>query len=111
MLDETRRANARLIALETKGRDPLSAELSVPTGWRLTAAEVRVVHYLAAGLTPTRIAHALGRSVHTIRTHLKRAIAKAGVNTQVALVARLYTANGGSLNAQQMEQKTDGEGV
>jgi DNA-binding CsgD family transcriptional regulator len=108
MLDSGKWTNARLIAPKSNVRSPLPAGLSVPTGWRLTAAEVRVVHYLAAGLTPRRIAYSLGRSVHTIRTHLKRAIAKAGVNTQVALVARLYTTNGPNITAHRAQEKTGG---
>jgi DNA-binding CsgD family transcriptional regulator len=38
------------------------------------------------------IATELGLSVHTIRTQLKRAMAKADVHTQAALVATVYSA-------------------
>jgi DNA-binding CsgD family transcriptional regulator len=93
MLDHIEWTNPRVVAQRAKGRSHLPSKLTVPMSWRLTAAEVRVVHYLASGLTPARIAYSLGRSLHTIRTHLKHAIAKAGVNTQVALVARLYSAS------------------
>jgi DNA-binding CsgD family transcriptional regulator len=62
-----------------------------PTRWSLTPAQVRVVQSLATGLRPTEMATAMGLSVHTIRTHLKRAMVKAGVHSQAALVARVYS--------------------
>jgi len=58
----------------------------------LTPAEWRAVQGLAAGLGPAEIAFSLGASVHTIRTQLKRAMAKAGVHSQAALVARAFVA-------------------
>ena len=58
--------------------------------WTLTPAEARAVDGLVAGLRPADIATMNGLSVHTIRTQLKRAMAKAGVHTQAALVARVY---------------------
>lgn len=53
----------------------------------LSPAEWRATQGLARGLRPVEIASLLGLSVHTIRTQLKRAMAKAGVHTQAALVA------------------------
>lgn len=63
-----------------------------PVRWDLTAGEIRVVQSLATGLRPSEMARALGLSVHTVRTHLKRAMVKAGVQSQVALLARIYSA-------------------
>jgi DNA-binding CsgD family transcriptional regulator len=57
--------------------------------WRLTPAERRAVQGLVDGLRTSEIAASLGRSVHTIRTQLKRSMAKAGVHSQAALVARV----------------------
>jgi DNA-binding CsgD family transcriptional regulator len=65
--------------------------ISPPAHWELTSAEVRVVQSLATGLRPSEMATSLGLSVHTIRTHLKRAMTKAGVHSQAALVARVYS--------------------
>lgn len=62
----------------------------VPNAWNLTESEARAVQFLATGLTTAEIARALGLSVHTIRTQLKSAMAKADAHTQVALVVRLY---------------------
>jgi DNA-binding CsgD family transcriptional regulator len=61
--------------------------IRLPGVWGLTLAESRTVSLLVNGLTATDIAKVHGRSVHTIRTHLKRAMGKAGVHTQAALVA------------------------
>ena len=64
----------------------------VPSAWGLTGSEARAVQFLATGLATAEIARALGLSVHTIRTQLKSAMAKADAHTQVALVVRLYVA-------------------
>lgn len=56
----------------------------------LTPAEWRAVEGLLTGLRPAEIAVSLGISVHTIRTQLKRAMAKASVHSQAALVARAF---------------------
>ena len=57
----------------------------------LTPAEWRAVQGLARGFAPAEIATSLGVSVHTVRTQLKRAMAKAGVHSQIALVVRVYS--------------------
>ena len=59
--------------------------------WRLTPAEVRSVSALALGQSPRDIAMRSAISVHTVRTQLKRAMAKAGVHSQSALVASVYS--------------------
>ena len=57
----------------------------------LTHAEWRAVQGLAKGKRAADIAAAQGVSVHTVRTHLKRAMAKVGVHSQIALVARVFS--------------------
>ena len=69
-----------------------AVEVRVVALWTLTPAEARMVDGLAAGPRPVDIATLHGLSVHTVRTQLKRAMAKAGVHTQAALVARAYLA-------------------
>jgi DNA-binding CsgD family transcriptional regulator len=64
--------------------------LALPRNWELTPCEGRVVRLLAAAYTTREIAGSLGLSIHTVRTHVKRAMAKAGAHTQAALVARVY---------------------
>jgi DNA-binding CsgD family transcriptional regulator len=60
-------------------------------GRPLSPAEWRAVHELARGLGPAEIADSFGLSVHTVRTQLKRAMEKAGVHTQAALVAWVFS--------------------
>jgi len=56
--------------------------------WRSSPAERRAVQDLVDGVRTSGIAVPLQLSVHDIRTQLKRAMAKAGVHAQTALVAR-----------------------
>ena len=70
----------------------LNIGIRPPAIWKLTRAETRVVASLAKGLRPVEIATDFTVSLHTIRTQIKRAMAKVGVHTQVALVARVYSA-------------------
>jgi DNA-binding CsgD family transcriptional regulator len=79
-------------APEGAGSDRL-AGTAAPQYWRLTPSESRVVRLLASARTTAEISKILGLSVHTVRTHVKRAMAKAGVRSQVALVARALGAS------------------
>jgi DNA-binding CsgD family transcriptional regulator len=63
---------------------------SIRRAWQLTPAEARSASALALGRTPREIAVAHAVSIHTVRTHLKRAMSKAGVHSQAALVASVY---------------------
>jgi DNA-binding CsgD family transcriptional regulator len=49
------------------------------------------VRGLVSGQRPLEIAGSQAVSVHTIRTHLKRAMFKAGVHSQAALVSRVFS--------------------
>lgn len=62
----------------------------IPASWNLSPAETRVIEILRTGKDVDAIARALCVSRETVRTHLKRAMSKAGVNRQVELIARLY---------------------
>ena len=55
----------------------------------LTPSEARVARLVADGRTVEQIAASLGLSRETVRTHLKGALAKVGVNRQVELVRLL----------------------
>lgn len=57
--------------------------------YRLTPAEVRLAEQLLQGRRPAEAAEALGVSIHTIRTYLKRLYHKVGARTQATLVRRL----------------------
>jgi DNA-binding CsgD family transcriptional regulator len=59
--------------------------------WNLTPAEARSASGLALGQSARDIALAHALSIHTVRTQLKRAMFKAGVHSQSALVASAYS--------------------
>jgi DNA-binding CsgD family transcriptional regulator len=52
----------------------------------LTAAEATVMAEIAAGARPAEIAEASGRSLETVRTHLKALYDKTGAKSQADLV-------------------------
>jgi DNA-binding CsgD family transcriptional regulator len=68
---------------------PPSAE-DLVRAFNLTQTEAEVTLELAAGLSATEISTARGTSVHTIRTHLKRALVKTGTHSQAALVGKIF---------------------
>lgn len=57
----------------------------------LTPAEERVVLQLLQGHCAKRMSAELGVSEHTVRTQLKRALAKADAHSQVELVVRIFS--------------------
>jgi DNA-binding CsgD family transcriptional regulator len=59
--------------------------------YSLTPAEVRVMELIAAGQTLREVGEALGKSVHTIRTHLNRVFDKTGAHRQADLVRLVST--------------------
>lgn len=68
-------------ACRLEGCEPLLRDL-----YRLTPAEARVARGLADGLNVDEVAAHLGLSRHTVRTHLKHALAKTGTRSQRELV-------------------------
>lgn len=60
--------------------------------FHLTRAEARLVEQLLLGRGPSEAAQALGVTIHTVRTYLKRLYGKLGVNSQAMLVRRLLQA-------------------
>jgi DNA-binding CsgD family transcriptional regulator len=55
----------------------------------LTVREREVAQLLASGASTKSIAHALGRSIHTVRRHTDRIFAKTGVGTRTQLACKL----------------------
>jgi len=53
----------------------------------LTPVQAEIAQWLLSGYSPAGIADVLGRSIHTVRNHLKRMFAKMGVTSQSELVA------------------------
>jgi DNA-binding CsgD family transcriptional regulator len=64
--------------------------MPIPAEWELTPAEERVVELIATGKSIDEIGETLAVGRETVRTHVKRAMSKAGVHRQSELVARLY---------------------
>ncbi len=57
--------------------------------YRFTKAELRLAEQLLLGRTPNEASVALGVTVHTVRTYLKRLFNKVGVRSQATLMRRL----------------------
>ncbi|WP_344418648.1 response regulator transcription factor [Pseudonocardia ailaonensis] len=77
ILDAVRHADAANPVVEAGAR---------PGGVELTHRELDVLRELGQGRDATRIAAALGISVHTARDHIKALMAKLGVHTQLDAV-------------------------
>ncbi|WP_078849568.1 helix-turn-helix transcriptional regulator [Streptomyces sp. NRRL F-5126] len=79
------RVQRSLRALGVRSKNRQAAQ-PARTGWdSLTAAELRVVHLVAEGLTNRVAAERLFLSPHTVDTHLRHAFAKLGVSSRVEL--------------------------
>jgi DNA-binding CsgD family transcriptional regulator len=60
------------------------------TGWgSLTDSEIQVVHLIAEGATKSFVAQQLHLSPHTVKTYLRNAFAKLGVNSRAQLTQRV----------------------
>lgn len=67
----------------------LAATRLLQAAYRLTPAELRLAEQLLLGRRPSEAAEALGVTVHTVRTYLKRLYQKVGARTQAKLVRKL----------------------
>ena len=70
------------------------------TGWdSLTESELKVVHLVAEGNTNHAVAQKLHLSPHTVKTHLRNAYTKLGINSRIQLrefVVGSHHSSGGS---------------
>ena len=102
-LDVIRRGDAMLtpalaLAVRRAGRAPLGLPPAPSLAELLSPAELRVVEGLAGGNAPKEIAHRLGVSLPTVRTHIKHAKRKAGARTLrelAAMAAQLHAPEAG----------------
>jgi DNA-binding CsgD family transcriptional regulator len=67
--------------------------------FHFTRAEMRLVEQLLHGRMPAQAAEALGVTIHTVRTYLKRLYHKVGVRSQATLMRRLVQVASGALPA------------
>lgn len=81
-------ASALLIARIPREDDARTAEVARAL-YGLTPAEAAIAAALAAGRGPQAIAEANGVSVGTVRTHIRHIYEKAGVRSQIELLAAL----------------------
>lgn len=77
---------ARLVQASLDALERVQLEEDSPRGKRLTEAEAQVVRLLAEGLSTKDIALETSRSVMTVQTHIKRAIAKLGCHGKADLL-------------------------
>lgn len=72
-------------------RDPTRRMITQPDALKvlfgLTASEARVAMALTDGESPEEVASRLQTSIHTVRLHIKNAMAKMGVHRQAEMVA------------------------
>ncbi len=81
--------SAALVIVRDAGPEEARLAEAARVLFRLTPAEGHVAAKLAAGRGPQAIAEATGVAVGTVRTHVRRIFEKAGVRTQIELVALL----------------------
>jgi len=85
LASELERAGQGGVARFVRSAATAFAEAERPRG--LTAAEAEVLRDLAAGIVPKQIALQSGRSIETVRNHVKSAIRKLGVSGRLEAVA------------------------
>jgi DNA-binding CsgD family transcriptional regulator len=77
-------SGAPLVLVEIEGGEPPArAGAALARRWGLTAAEAIVLAQLAEGLANAAIAARLHVSIETVRTHVRRILAKLGVRSRV----------------------------
>lgn len=89
---------ALLVIIVDPDDTPLPSDETLRTLYSLTPSEARVALRLGTGLCVNEIGVDLGVTVHSVRLHLKRAMAKTGTNTQARLVRLLLALGSGCRN-------------
>jgi len=79
-----------LVTVHYRGDTHYLSEERVRAAFGFTCSEVQVVLALAAGKKLSELASETNRSIHTVRLHLKRALAKAECHSQSELVYVLF---------------------
>lgn len=92
MLNGGDRPAYRLITIFDPTRREENIRNLIIAAFRLTPAEFRLAEQVLTGASPRQAAEALGVTIHTVRTYLKRLYHKAGVKTQAGLVRALLKA-------------------
>lgn len=82
----------RAVTLVDPARRQQIALAALEASFHFTKAEMRLAEQIMNGKSPAESAQALGITIHTVRTYLKRLYHKAGVRTQATLVRKLLQA-------------------
>lgn len=85
-----------VVSAAVKGVSKVSRRASAETGEALTPREIDIVRLVGLGLGNKEIAHRLGVSVTTVRTHLSKVYGKMGTVSRVEL-ALLAAQTGGAV--------------
>lgn len=82
------------VAPSSSASPPASVQLAAAGAGEppLTEREAQIARLVASGLSDKEIAQSLGISFTTVRTHIKRAFDKLGVDNRVKLASRLHGA-------------------
>jgi len=94
---------AGLVVVRAPGEPPVRGDQRAPLlelAYGLTRQEALVALRIVAGDSPEEAAAALGVSVNTIRTHLRRCFEKIDVDGQTRMVARVLSGPVGWLSAE-----------
>lgn len=86
--DTGRHSKALCFLFDPERQVPVTRSL-LQSIYHLTPAAVRLAEQLLLGRRPAEAAQALGVTIHTVRTYLKRLYHKVGVRTQASLVREL----------------------
>lgn len=86
------RAGCQVCLIHDLERQPAVAKAALESAYRFTRAEIRLAEQLLLGRTPAEAAQALGVTIYTVRTYLKRLYHKVGAKNQATLVRRLIQA-------------------
>ncbi len=83
----------RLCCVFDSERRPEACLGMLREAFRLTQAELRLVEQILQGKSPAEAAEALGVTIHTVRTYLKRLYHKVGARSQASLMRTLIQAS------------------
>ena len=83
-LADARRVGRELRRLGVERR--IVSQPRAKTGWdSLTDSELKVINLIAQGVTNRAVAAQLHLSLHTVKTHIRNAFAKLGINSRAEL--------------------------
>jgi DNA-binding CsgD family transcriptional regulator len=96
-LADARRVGRQLRRLGVERR--IVSQPRAKAGWdSLTDAELKVINLIAQGVTNRDVATRLHLSLHTVKTHVRNAFAKLGINSREQLAQLMRGSDGSTAN-------------